>query len=128
MINLGQHWQTLQTYTIIVHFLVNTYYFVGGRLFCRKKTPGGRAGGLAPGVRVHHFTIFLKNFWHFLKLFGIIWDASRGSLEVVRSNFRRKCFRDFCCSGKCLGGSRMVLGVPRTTLKNITFPGFLTFV
>ena len=50
-------------------------------------------------------------------MFGSIWDASRGSLEVVRSNFRQKYFRDFCLSKKCLGGSRIVLGVPRTPFK-----------
>ena len=63
----------------------------------------------------------------FLKLFGSIWDASRGSLELVRSNFRRTYFRYFCWSEKCLGGSRMVLGVPRTTLTNMKVLGILTF-
>ena len=55
-----------------------------------------------------------------LELFASIWDASRGSLEVIRSNLRQKYFRDLFLSKKCLGGSRMVLGVPRTTLKHIT--------
>ena len=96
-----------------------------GTPFLPKKNPGGRAGGLAPGVRVHHFTIFLKFFWQFLKLFGIIWDASRGSLEVVRSNFCQTYVRTFHLLKKCLGGSRRVLGVPQTILKNINLSGNL---
>ena len=33
------------------NFVVNTHYLIFRRLFCRKKTPGGHAAGLAPGVR-----------------------------------------------------------------------------
>ena len=41
----------------------NTHYLICRHLFCRKKTPRGRAGGQAPGVRFHFFTIIhiLKN-------------------------------------------------------------------
>ena len=65
-------------------------------------------------ARTQNFVHLLNIFSHFLKLFGIICDVSGGSLEVVMSNFRRKYFIYFCLSEKCLGGSRMVLGVPRT--------------
>ena len=75
---------------------------------------------------------FDRNFrsfrWHILELFGSIWDASRGSLEVVRSNFYQKCFRYSLLSKKCLGGSRMVLGVPQTPYKNINLFANLTFL
>ena len=36
-----------------------------------------------------------QSFDMFLNFFGIIWDVSGGSLEVLRSNFGRKYFRDF---------------------------------
>ena len=52
-----------------------------------------------------HFFTFFHIFSHFLKLFGIIRDASRGSLEVVRSNFCQKHFRTFYLLKKWLGGS-----------------------
>ena len=71
----------------------------------------------------HNFDRTLDVFLTCLKLFGSIWDASRGSLEVVRSNFRRTCFREFHDLFKCLGGSRMVLGGPRTVLQNINLSG-----
>ena len=78
-------------------------------------------------ARTQNVDQFVDNFLHFLKLFGIIWDVSGGSLEVVRSNFRQKSVRTFFLLKKCLGGSRRVLGVPRTVLKNIISSGNFTF-
>ena len=78
-------------------------------------------------ARTQNFDYILTFFLHLLKLFGIIWDVSGGSLEVVRSNFCQKYFRTFYLLKKCLGGSRRVLGVPRTVLKNINLSGNLTF-
>ena len=111
-------------------FLNKDALFVGGPCFLLgKKTP---AGAGRPSKRGWSYPITFRSlvvkhtaltqnfdrpfdiFFTFLELFGRIWDASRGSLEVVRSNFRRKYFRDFVLSKKCPGGSRMVLGVPQT--------------
>ena len=53
---------------------------------------------------------------------------SGGSLEVLRSNFCRKYVRGFYYFLKCLGGSRMVLGVPRTPLQIIYCSGNVMFL
>ena len=52
---------------------------------------------------------------------------SGGLLEVVRSNFRQKNFPTFYLLKKCLGGSRRVLGVPRTLLKIMNVSGKYSF-
>ena len=62
-----------------------------------------------------------------MNLFRIIWDVSGGSLEVPRSNFCQLFIRFLKCSTKCLGRSKMVLGVPRTLLTNIYFPEIFIF-
>ena len=70
---------------------------------------------------VHVFDIMFK-------FVGIIWDVSRRSLEVLWSNFRRAYFSYVYFLKKCLGGSRMVLGVPRTLLQIMNFLENLYFV
>ena len=78
-------------------FFINTHYSIFRALFsCRKKTPGGRAGGLAPGVRFHLFTIrslvdspsifFQKLNLHDVPFIGIAKGADRdaGKEEFYR--------------------------------------------
>ena len=61
-------------------------------------------------------------FWKFVKVvwdhLGCVWGVFRGPQEQLLS----MCFRFLCFFEKCLGGSRTVLGVPRTPLKHIVFP------
>ena len=89
--------------------------------FCREKTPEGEPQPSTRGwmhpvtlrslvVRstalTHIFDTSLSFVWHFVKLFGIIWDVSGGSLEVLRSNLRR-IFLCFCkVSGRVQEGPR----------------------
>ena len=63
-------------------------------------------------AQTQNVDIFLHLFLHFLKLFGIIWDVSGGSLEVLRSNVRQKYVHDCFCAedtaervpvSRCLG-------------------------
>ena len=125
-----------------MNLLRTTLYLISWRFFCRQKKPRRAHRQLAPGAWRHpitlrslvvrstaltqNFDICLTCFRVFLKLFEIIWDVSGGSLEVLRSNFRRKTFRYFYAFLKCLGGSRRVLGVPRT--KILIYPENLIFV
>ena len=111
MIDLGQHWSKSQKYTKI-HIFFNKYalYFVGTLFLPKKKPPEGTAPASKVGwsypitfrslvvkhtARTQNFDQFFNIFLHFSNLFGIIRDASRGSLEVVRSNFRHFCFEIF---------------------------------
>ena len=63
-----------------------------------------------------------------LKICGILIEnivksnKLQGSVIGFGLNVNQKYFRDLFLSKRCLGGSRMVLGVPRTTLKNMEFP------
>ena len=102
-----------------ISFLNKYALFLFGTLFLPKKNPrrerrrASTRGWSYPitfrslvvwsTARTQHFDNFLTFFWHLLKLFGIIRDASRGSLEVVRSNFYQTYVRYFF-SKKCLGG------------------------
>ena len=59
--------------------------------------------------------------WDVFEIVRIIWDVSGGSLKVPKTIFLY-VFGFSELSKKCLGGSRRVLGVPRTPLTIINLP------
>ena len=132
-------------------FRINTNSLIFGCLFCRKKPPEGAPPASTRGLEAsnhlgwsHPITLrslvvwstdigpnISQTFYKFLTFCKVVWDhlgCVWGVVKVLRSNLCRKTVQVFHVLKKCLGGSRMVLGVPRILLTNLDFPGNLTFL
>ena len=73
--------------------LINTHSFFRGRLFSRKKTPGGHAGGLAKWGGI------TKIGFAYPKSQNVVWKPTGASKEVFRPEIP-KCHLETCWANK----------------------------